>query len=44
MLAFHEGSCSPLMLKYDTIHSAKTELGSPPEIRDLFVGFQKHLY
>ena len=33
-----------LMLKYDTMHSAKTELGSPPEIRDLFVGFQKHLY
>ncbi len=31
-------------LKYHTVSSAATELGSMSEIRELFVGFQRHLY
>lgn len=31
-------------LKYQSIHDATLALGNPSEIRQLFVGFQKHLY
>lgn len=31
-------------LKYQSIHDATLALGNPTEIRQLFVGFQKHLY
>ncbi|MBC8434655.1 MAG: restriction endonuclease subunit R, partial [Verrucomicrobia bacterium] len=31
-------------LKYHTVHDAKAELGEMRDIRDLFIGFQKHLY
>lgn len=31
-------------LKYNTIADAKKALGSPSAIREMFVGFQKHLY
>ncbi|MDB4403187.1 restriction endonuclease subunit R, partial [bacterium] len=31
-------------LKYQTIHDAVTELGPPPDIRALFVDFQRHLF
>mgnify|MGYP002640983372 CR=1 FL=1 len=31
-------------LKYHTIRDAVPELGSPEDIRNLFVGFQRHLY
>jgi type I restriction enzyme R subunit len=33
-----------LRLRYHAIADASAELGSPAEIRHLFVGFQKHLY
>ena len=33
-----------LRLKYNAISDAAAELGSPQQIRDMFVGFQKHLY
>jgi len=33
-----------LTLKYQSVEDAKTELGSVAEIRDVFVGFQEHLY
>ncbi len=36
---------SPLLrLKYNAISDAVAELGSPDQIRDVFVGFQKYLY
>ena len=33
-----------LVLKYQSVGDAVTELGSVPEIRDVFIGFQEHLY
>ena len=33
-----------LRLKYNAIADAAAELGSPQQIREVFVGFQKHLY
>ena len=33
-----------LLLKYHAFSDAILALGAPPEIRDLFVGFQQHLY
>ena len=33
-----------LRLKYNAISDAAAELGSPQQIRDMFIGFQKHLY
>lgn len=33
-----------LELKYDSIRDAMDELGAVPEISQMFVGFQKHLY
>jgi type I restriction enzyme, R subunit len=33
-----------LELKYHSMGDAVTELGSVPEIRNVFVGFQEHLY
>jgi type I restriction enzyme R subunit len=33
-----------LLLKYDAITNAKEVLGSPKEIRELFIGFQGYLY
>jgi len=33
-----------LVLKYQAIQDAKMVLGEVPEIRELFFGFQKHLY
>jgi len=33
-----------LVLKYHAIADAVTELGSAPNIRAIFFGFQKHLY
>ncbi|MDC7999694.1 DEAD/DEAH box helicase family protein [Aequorivita todarodis] len=33
-----------LVLKYHAITDAKNELGSIPEIRNAFIGFQSHLY
>ncbi|QHN02763.1 DEAD/DEAH box helicase [Granulicella sp. WH15] len=36
---------SPLLiLRYNAISDAILELGAPPEIRDMFVGFQQYLY
>lgn len=35
---------SLLELKYNTISDASAELGSPVVIREIFIGFQKHLY
>ena len=36
---------SPLLiLRYNAISDAILELGTPPEIRDMFVGFQQYLY
>ncbi len=36
---------SPLLrLKYHAIADAASDLGSPQQIRDVFVGFQKYLY
>jgi type I restriction enzyme R subunit len=36
---------SPLLiLRYKAISDAILELGAPPEIRDMFVGFQQYLY
>ncbi len=36
---------SPLLqLKYNAISDAVAELGSPDQIRDVFVGFQRYLY
>ena len=36
---------SPLLiLRYNAIPDAILELGAPPEIRDMFVGFQQYLY
>ena len=36
----------PILLesKYQSVRDAMTELGSVAEIRDVFVGFQEHLY
>ncbi len=31
-------------LKYDAVSDAVAELGSPAQIRDVFIGFQQHLY
>ena len=33
-----------LALKYQSVRDAVTELGSVAEIRDVFIGFQEHLY
>ncbi len=33
-----------LRLKYNAIADAAAELGSPQQIREVFVGFQKYLY
>jgi type I restriction enzyme R subunit len=33
-----------LELKYHSVWDAVTELGNVAEIRDVFTGFQKHLY
>lgn len=33
-----------LVLKYNAIADAGSELGSPKQIRDVFIGFQKYLY
>ena len=33
-----------LDLKYNSIRDAVAELGSVAEIRDVFIGFQEHLY
>ena len=33
-----------ISLKYDTVHDARNQLGEMSHIRDVFVGFQKHLY
>ena len=33
-----------LLLKYSAITDALDDLGKPEDIRDVFVGFQKHLY
>ena len=33
-----------LTLKYQSVEDAKAKLGSVPEIREMFVGFQEHLY
>ncbi len=33
-----------LRLKYNAISDAAAELGTPAQIRDVFVGFQRHLY
>jgi type I restriction enzyme R subunit len=35
---------SMVELKYNSINDAATEFGSPKIIRDVFVGFQQHLY
>lgn len=35
---------SLLELKYHTINDVAAKLGGIPVIRDVFVGFQKHLY
>lgn len=35
---------SLIELKYNTIDDALEVFGSPPEIRETFVGFQKYLY
>ncbi|MDC9728006.1 MAG: type I restriction-modification enzyme R subunit C-terminal domain-containing protein, partial [Methyloprofundus sp.] len=36
----------PILLesKYQSVRDAMTELGSVTEIRDVFIGFQEHLY
>ncbi|HJM62198.1 MAG TPA: type I restriction-modification enzyme R subunit C-terminal domain-containing protein, partial [Roseibacillus sp.] len=33
-----------IQLKYGAIHDATEELGDATNIRELFVGFQRHLY
>jgi type I restriction enzyme, R subunit len=33
-----------LVLKYHSVNDAVSELGSVPEIRNVFIGFQEHLY
>ena len=33
-----------LKLKYHAVADASSQLGSPREIHEMFVGFQKHLY
>ena len=33
-----------LRLRYDAIADAAADLGTPQQIRDVFVGFQRHLY
>lgn len=35
---------SLLELKYHTIDDAAAELGSLPQVRDSFIGFQQYLY
>ena len=35
---------SLIELKYNTISDAAAEIGSPAQIRETFVGFQKYLY
>jgi len=35
---------SLIELKYNTISDAAEEIGSPAQIRETFVGFQKYLY
>ena len=33
-----------IALKYDTIHDARDQLGDISRVREVFIGFQKHLY
>ena len=41
----NEDKLSPLLrLQYNALSDAVLELGTPPEIRDMFVGFQQYLY
>jgi type I restriction enzyme R subunit len=36
---------SPLLrLKYQALNAAVAELGDPTRVREVFVGFQRHLY